>query len=155
MGSASCGAWHCLKPEECRVFSSINRAPLVLGRRSGGRWGWLELELCLLQQGLVSGSGSGQNGFDRGNHSTRSCTLSLQLCPIVVKGLSVIMELGKVKKTSLILLSLRIHQEGAVRQIWRMLSSQLSHYKTDTMFHFLFCYRVVFLVIYSAAYLGH
>lgn len=37
-----------------------------------------------------------------------------------------------------------------------MLNSQHSHYKTDTMFHFLFfAYRVVFLVIYDAAYLGH
>lgn len=72
----------------------------------------------------------------------------------VVKGLSVIMELGKFKKISLILLSFRIPQEEAVRQIWRMLSSQLN-YKTDTMFHFLFCYRVVFLVIYAAGYLEY
>lgn len=61
------------------------------------------------------------------------------------------MEPGKVRKTSLILLSLRIHQEDAVSQIWGMLSSQLSYYNIDTMFRFLFCYRVVFLVIYTIA----
>lgn len=39
MGSASRGAWHCLKLEECRAFSSINRAWLLLERRSAGRRG--------------------------------------------------------------------------------------------------------------------
>nr|XP_009936111.1 PREDICTED: MICAL-like protein 1 [Opisthocomus hoazin] len=37
MGSASRGAWHCLKPEERRAFGSISRAPLLLERSAAGR----------------------------------------------------------------------------------------------------------------------
>lgn len=61
MGSASRGAWHCLKLEECRAFSSIN-SPAAAGKgllQGGGR-GVLQLEPCLPQQGWVSVSVLGQ-----------------------------------------------------------------------------------------------
>lgn len=102
---------------------------------------------------MFSGS-SGQNGFIRGNHST-----GLSICVSDLWSWTESVWLWTLEKTlekaSLILLSLRIHQEDAVRQVWGILSSQLGRCKTKTILHFLFLYIVAFPGIYTTVYPGH